>query len=350
QGTVIFSTRPNQLEREQAENPGFVSAMRGDVASKLVYRDSLNAFDDETEDDNLIQTYMPVRLGPTSPIVGVFEIYTDVNHLVGRVERAQFLVIAGVSVVLSLSFAFLLYIALRAERIINAQEAVIRDRSRSLELLSAELMRAQEAERKRIAEELHEGIAQTLSAIKIGVEDLSCAPSTSKPSEMAARAKRMMPAIQSAIGEVRKVAMDLRPSSLDDFGVVATIEWFCSQFKSIYTGVRIRTELGIQEDDVSRPLKVIIFRVLQESLHYLVVDAKRDDIRIGLESAGDSTALTLEGESVSMSTSIGAQTSDETLLRSRLSALSERIAVSGGTLLEDRKSPDRVTLRAVWPA
>lgn len=349
-GRVVFSTRPGRLEREQEDNPGFKLAMNGNVVSKLVYRDTFNAFDEETEDDNLIQTYVPVREGPTKPIVGVFEIYTDVNELVGRAERLQIIVAVGVAVALGVLYGFLLYVVSRAQGIIKDQQVVIRDRSQSLEQLSAQLMTAQEAERKRIAEELHEGIAQTLSAVQIGIEDLSAEAAGHSDAELQAKAKRIMPVVQSAIGEVRKIAMDLRPSSLDDFGVVATIDWFCGQFQSVHMGVGIHTDLAVQEDEVSRSLKIIIFRIIQESLNYLVVDEKADDVNIGLERSGDLVALTLQGGSIAMSINNPRQIEDSLSGRSRLIALRERVKVSGGTLTENRADPEVVVLRMTWPA
>jgi hypothetical protein len=99
-GTVAFSTKTSQIGGPQSGNLGFRSAIHGSVASKLVYRDTFNRFDRETEEDNLIQSYVPVRLAPTAPTVGVFEVYTDVSPLVHRTERVMFLIIGGVAAVL----------------------------------------------------------------------------------------------------------------------------------------------------------------------------------------------------------------------------------------------------------
>ncbi len=348
QGVVIFSTKPNQVDQNQAENPGFISAMNGKVLSKLIYRDTFNAFDEETEDDNLIQTYLPVRQGPTKPIVGVFEMYTDVNSLVARAENLQLIVAGGVAIALSLLYGVLLYIASRAKTIIQAQQAVIRDRSESLELLSAQLMNAQEAERKRIAEQLHEGIAQSLSAVRISIEDLCTTASNIGVAAIDTKTKRLLTVIQGAIGEVRQTAMDLRPSSLDDIGVVATTEWFCREYKSVYPGINIYTALQVQEGDVSRALKVIIFRLVQETLHYLVIDVDTDDIRIELEKSNDSIVLTMQGSCIAVPTNVPLQISDNPVGRSTLTALNERVNMSGGTFTANCNIPNQMSFRMAW--
>ncbi|NIS79955.1 MAG: Two-component sensor histidine kinase, partial [Anaerolineales bacterium] len=82
--------------------------------------------------------------------------------------------------------------------------------------LSSQLLTAQENERKRIALELHDGIGQSLSALKFGVEnslkevDKGASRPIMKPLEA------VIPIIQESIEEVRKIAMDLRPATLDD--------------------------------------------------------------------------------------------------------------------------------------
>jgi hypothetical protein len=70
-GVVVFSTKSNQIGDTQEDNVGFASALDGKVLSTVVYRDTFNHFDQETEEDNLMQTYVPARRDPTKPISGV---------------------------------------------------------------------------------------------------------------------------------------------------------------------------------------------------------------------------------------------------------------------------------------
>ena len=72
-GVVVFSTKPDQAGETRESNGGFESAIKGRVASNLIYRGSFN-LSGATEDDNLMSTYIPVRRSPADAILGVFEI------------------------------------------------------------------------------------------------------------------------------------------------------------------------------------------------------------------------------------------------------------------------------------
>jgi signal transduction histidine kinase len=61
--------------------------------------------------------------------------------------------------------------------------------------------------------------------------------------------------------------MDLRPSTLDDLGILATLEWFCREYQKIYSHIHIEKEIDLQESEVSIPLKTAIYRVMQEAMN-----------------------------------------------------------------------------------
>ena len=131
-GVVVFSTTPAQVGDDQSHNEGFIAAIRGGVGSELVYRDTFNSFDGVTEEDNLMQTYLPVRAGPAEPIRGVFELYADVNNLVHQAERTEFIIVAGAILILPALYAVLVAIVHRANNIIELQQRTIRERNETL--------------------------------------------------------------------------------------------------------------------------------------------------------------------------------------------------------------------------
>ena len=61
--------------------------------------------------------------------------------------------------------------------------------------------------------------------------------------------------------------MDLRPSTLDDLGLIATISWFSREFEAIYTDIQIEKEIDVAENDIPLHLKTVIYRILQEALN-----------------------------------------------------------------------------------
>ncbi len=118
EGFVVYATRKESIGRNQRDNAGFIGAMEGNVASKLVYRDAFNVFDRATESDNLIQTYVPILDAPGEGVRGVFELYADVNAMVEDTEQAQWQIVAGAVLIMVLLYVALLMVVRYAERII----------------------------------------------------------------------------------------------------------------------------------------------------------------------------------------------------------------------------------------
>jgi signal transduction histidine kinase len=112
-----------------------------------------------------------------------------------------------------------------------------------------------------MARDLHDGIGQALSAIKFSIEN-SLRGLRSSPYETELKSlEAVIPLTQKTIEEVRRIVKDLRPSILDDLGILATITWFCREFQNVYGNIRINRELGIQETDIPSPLKTVIYRI-----------------------------------------------------------------------------------------
>ncbi len=346
-GIVVFSTKSSQIGRDQNDNPGFISAVNGNVASKLIYRDTFNAFDKITEEDNLIQSYVPVRANASDAIWGVFEIYTDVNPLVKRTDRSQVVIMIGESIILLLLYSFLLFIVRRAEKIIKRQQDMIRERTKTLELLSSQLLTDQENEKKQIAGELREGIAQTLSATKVHVENACRLISENASRQDARPLESVVPLIQDAIQEVRTIAMNLRPSSLDDFGVLATLSWFCREFQSIHPGIRIETLLNIQEKEVPGPLKVIIYRIVQDALNNKAKHGQVDFVRVDLSKIAGQIVLAIEDIGIDKA-SQQSKTERDSKMDKGATSMEERTVLSGGSFWVGNNQWGGTTSQASW--
>ncbi len=166
----------------------------------------------------------------------------------------------------------------------------LRNSERQLRHLSAELLRAQEKERKLIAQELHDGIGGNLSAIKHSIE--------SKLDQMAT-AERLsledvLDMLKNTMEENRRIQLNLRPSTLDDLGIIPTISWFSRETQKAYPGVSIETSVGIQDGEIPEELKIVLFRVVQESVSNAIRHGKARIIRIGIENDRGWIRLTVE--------------------------------------------------------
>jgi PAS domain S-box-containing protein len=158
---------------------------------------------------------------------------------------------------------------------------------KNLKLLSSQLITAKEEERKRIAHELHDSVGQYLSSIKFNLENIISKMEKGSSESGLTSLKESIPVIQATIEEVRRISMDLRPSILDDLGILATISWFCREFQCVYTAIKINTTITIEEVDVPEHVKIIIFRIIQEALNNTAKHSRADTVDISL-TKGDS--------------------------------------------------------------
>lgn len=345
-GVVVFSTKPNQIGGNQEDNAGFASAIDGRVLSTLIYRDTFNRSENEEEDDNLMHTYIPARGDPTKPIPGVFEIYTDVTPLVYLNERTEFVLLALVGLLLAFLYGVLVLIMRHATKIIESQQNTIRVRTATLEMFSGQMLKSEEMEKKKIAFNLHEGLAQTLSAIKTFVE--CTREKTGNAESNTESLERIVPVLRGAISQVQAIAMELRPSSLDGLGLLPTIHWFCSEFEQLHPGKRIEHKIALQEKDLPTGLKIVLYRIIESTLKNLALYADADRIQLDLRL--DNRAIVLSIDDSTQDSTYAASTiqTSATDLQLQFVEARERTTLSGGTFSIGRNTAGGVRLQCSW--
>jgi signal transduction histidine kinase len=339
-GWVAYSSKPGLAGTDQSANAGVRAALAGRIISSLAYRDAFNYFDQETEEDNLIQTYIPISFGASEPVRGVFEIYVDVNARVANAERALWQIIAAAIVIMVALYLALLAVARLAERIIDQQQAQIRTHAQNLEVLSARMLQQQEDEKKRIAFDLHEGLAQTLAAVKLSVE-AACSQLSAQDPGRPPMIEPMVQVVKDAINEVRGLAVQLRPSSIDDLGLAATAHWFCREYMQHHPGVQMECHMSFAEEKVPEPLKIIIYRIMEQTCRAIDRQTGVKHIHLTLHTGDGLISLTIEHDSATGS----APPSDED---PALAAPRERTLLSGGTFDVSATAAGGRSLRATW--
>ena len=343
-GRVVFSTRTAEIGSDESDNQGFSTAIGGKPVSEIVHRDAFNRFDRATEDDNLLQTYIPIRVGPADRVHGVFEIYTDVNPLVAQNERTLFIILGGAALVLTLLYGALLLVVRRANGVIEAQQRTIRERTGRLEVLTAQLLANDEAQRKSLALELHEGLAQTLSTIKLQVE--MAARAARRGDTGAAQPESIVPLLAAAIEDTRTLASALRPSSLDDFGLLATVSWYCREFRAVHPEIQIEKHIAINEDKLPARLKIVIFRILESAMKTLAEGANTGRIELGL--GGGEGAIRLTIDAVAHLAAVTSGGAGRPTAATGFADLHERTLQSGGKFSATRNSRGDIVLSASW--
>jgi PAS domain S-box-containing protein len=227
----------------------------------------------------------------------------------------------------------------------RAEEA-LRESENRLRVLSSQLLTAQESERRRIAMELHDGIGQMLTAIKFKVESTLGGKSRARGKEKSLEA--IIPMVRESVEEVRRMQMDLRPSTLDDLGILATLRWFCREYQKIYSHIHVEKEIGLEESDVSTLLRTVIYRLTQEAMNNIAKHSQADLIYLSLRRMENKIELFIRDNGVGFNL-------EEVLssVRSKrglgLDSMRERTELSGGTFIIESTPGKGTTVRASWP-
>jgi PAS domain S-box-containing protein len=216
-------------------------------------------------------------------------------------------------------------------------------------MLAAQVMSAQEKERKRIASELHDGIGQTLSAIKFYVENAIRNLNEHTIANSAQMFTSVVPKLQDAIEEVRRISMDLRPSLLDDIGTLATLTWFCRQFQHIYESMRIELRIDIQENDIPAPLKIAIFRIVQEAMNNCAKYSQASCVQITLIKSDTEIELAVEDDGRGFDYAEVCAKIKELGTGMGLVSMRERAEFSGGMFSIESATGRGTSMRVVWP-
>ncbi|RZB37784.1 MAG: hypothetical protein SRB2_00886 [Desulfobacteraceae bacterium Eth-SRB2] len=162
-----------------------------------------------------------------------------------------------------------------------------------INILTQELMRTQESERQRISRDLHDHVAQELSAVKIGFETFfDHQPAI--PPEIRRRVSEMSRTLQESIKAVRDVSYDLRPPTLDEMGLVETLVQYCNDF-SESNGINVDFHsAGMKNLKLDFDTEINLYRLIQESLTNIKKHADADHVTIRLVTAYPNIILRIE--------------------------------------------------------
>jgi signal transduction histidine kinase/PAS domain-containing protein len=213
-----------------------------------------------------------------------------------------------------------------------------------LQILSRRLMEVQEVERHHIARELHDEIGQSLTAVKISIQAIQRIPDKSK---LSAHLEESISIVDHALQHVRNLSLDLRPSLLDDLGLVAALRWYVDRqaqwgnFTAEFIADTIETRLPPD-------METVCFRVTQEAVTNVVRHAQATKVRIELKQQDDEVSLNIQDDGVGFNV----RAAEEHAVRGSslgLLGMKERVLLAGGKF-EIRSQPHSGTeIRVYFP-
>ncbi len=212
---------------------------------------------------------------------------------------------------------------------------------KQLQALSYQLLTAQEAERKRVARELHDSIGQSLAAIRFALErKIGQMGKGINPSGISV--EDILSMVKNSLVEAQRIITNLRPSILDDFGIVATLNWFVLELQKTYPHLKIEKHIDVDEKNVAEHLKTVIFRVFQEAANNFVRHSGGDLLSLQLKRADNAVELMIRDNGLGFDPAI-------TPKGVGLASMEERVKFSGGTFTIESAAGKGTRIQSFWP-
>ncbi len=192
------------------------------------------------------------------------------------------------TVALGFSVAVIVVVRLRVlERRSTEAEAQMRE-------LSQQLVNTQEDERKNLSRELHDHIAQVLTGLRMELGRIERTSATAGPA--VAECKKL---VDDMFRTVRNLALGLRPSMLDDFGLQAALEWQARDFMSRYA-ITVDLTMDGNFDSLPDKHRTCVYRVVQEAMTNCVRHAQAKAIQVGVMTEGDQLRVSVSDDGIGL--------------------------------------------------
>ncbi len=155
--------------------------------------------------------------------------------------------------------------------------------------MSHKILHAQEDERRRISRELHDVIAQTLVGINVHISALA-QETTAELGSIQQRIADTHQMVERSVEIVHQFARELRPTVLDDLGLIPALQAFLKGFMET-TGIRVSLKISPSIEESSENLRITFYRIIQEALTNVAKHAKASMVEICIQRLADSTSL-----------------------------------------------------------
>jgi signal transduction histidine kinase len=284
-------------------------------------------------------------LGIADQIRDIDESQLNAAKLLGQRTDSQFrrrlMITLGLTVGVGLLLAvFCIRKILQLERETASHFREIENARVELQQLSARLLAAQEEERRSISRELHDEIGQALTGVLVEMANLSTLIRAHDLDGVDAKAREIKREIEGSISVVRNMALLLRPSMLDDLGLLPALEWQAREVGK-RNGLWIKVEAADVSEELPEEHKTCVYRIVQEALHNIVQHAGAHSVHVTVRQQEASLAVTVRDD--------GKGFDPHRQRGMGLLGIEERVGHLGGTLTVESQPGHGTTLHVRLP-
>jgi len=214
--------------------------------------------------------------------------------------------------------------------------------------LAIRVIKAQEEERRRVAREIHDGPAQTLSSIvhKLEICERHIDTDLEKAREELKNLKRT---VRDSLIDVRRIIYDLRPMSIEDLGLIPTLEKYIEKF-SLESDIQVNFQIiGVKRDIQDKNVTLTIFRIVQEALNNIRNHSNSKTAEVVIEFLPLRLVLKVSDRGIGFDSNEIKVDMDDTTGGFGLFSMKERIELLDGTLDIDSRVGKGTTIRVTIP-
>jgi PAS domain S-box-containing protein len=231
--------------------------------------------------------------------------------------------------------------------LLKNMESELRESQRRLQKLSRKSIEALEVDRRTVSRELHDSIGGNLAAIRFALEKV-VKMIAEKPESAAESLDRSISHLAETIKECKRLSVNLRPSVLDDMGLISTIDWHAGQMGQQYSRIRIIQQIDVTEQEIPEVVKIVIYRVIQEALNNAARHSQADTVYIRLKRSGNYLETEVEDNGRGFDLDQVYERGDH-LSGLGLRSMQERVEIIGGSFLVHSLSGAGTRIRIVLP-
>ncbi|HTI93995.1 MAG TPA: sensor histidine kinase [Puia sp.] len=224
----------------------------------------------------------------------VFDYDRFSRERIGTLKEIDYFILGLVLLTLVLEAAFIFYpLAVHIKKVVlgllDAEkknrvltEEKLRRHGIEQKIKSYAIINGQEKERKRIAAEIHDGIGQMLTSLRMKLEQIEDRAGTPDPEVVMVNSM-----LAKLITETRRICSDLLPSVLEDFGLQSAIEDLVKTCKDTDRKVEFLLDTNLRQAPLSRELEISVYRIVQEGLNNVIKHAQASKVEIYIDNSGD---------------------------------------------------------------